>query len=74
MTMSKQEVILGLLKCTVDNTNLGYSRGANRFTVNRVFHAINANGDMGDTVNSEMDPSARGRLPAQHQPADHDSG
>lgn len=54
MTMSKQEVILGLLKCTVDGTNLGYSRGANRFTVNRVFHAIKANGDMGDTVNTEI--------------------
>lgn len=62
MTMSKQEVILGLLKCTVDNTNLGYSRGANRFTVNRVFHAIKANGDMGDTVNSEILDEERATL------------
>lgn len=62
MTMSKQEVILGLLKVTVDGTNLGYSRGANRFTVNRVFHAINANGDMGDTVNSIIIDEERATL------------
>ena len=62
MSMSKQEVILGLLKVTVDGTNLGYSRGANRFTVNRVFHAINANGDMGDTVNSEILDEERATL------------
>lgn len=62
MTMSKQEVILGLLKVTVDGVNLGYSRGANRFTVSRVFHAIKANGDMGDTVNTEILDEERATL------------
>lgn len=62
MTMNKKDVILGLLQVKVGNTNLGYSRGANRFTVNRVFHAINANGDMGDTVESVIIDEERATL------------
>ena len=62
MSYDKSLAILGICKVTVDGTDLGYSRGACSWTVQRVFHAIAANGDMGDTVNSEILDEERATL------------
>lgn len=62
MSYDKSLAILGICKVTVDATDLGYSRGACSWTVQRVFHSVTANGDMGDTVGSEILDEERATL------------
>lgn len=60
--MTKDNVLLGLSKVDVGGNNIGFSRGGSNFTVNRVFHDIKADGDMGTDKDSVILDEERATL------------